>query len=73
MATTVHKDEWLKIEEDLLRHMYWEFLVGRWLREAPFSILSEPAVRDPMLFDTPTPEALEDFGWLKVPESPVSH
>ncbi|MFQ5790210.1 MAG: hypothetical protein ACE5JI_06990 [Acidobacteriota bacterium] len=73
MAEAIPRSNWLEHEQALRRHAYWEFLIQRWLWRGPFTVLKQPQELEGKSWHVPSPQALQDFGWLKEPESQVSH
>lgn len=77
MARAVPTTDWLNAEESTRRSVYWEYLVEKWLWRAPFALpprteaLSES--ENTARRGAPSVEALQDFGYVMVPESTVSH
>ena len=73
MAESIQKKDWLEIEDTLRRNSYWEYTLERWLWQAPFALIPPSTDFAQQGRKVPSPEALQDFGWVKVPESQISH
>jgi hypothetical protein len=73
MARAIRSSDWLNVEEDERRGAYWQYLVKQWLWRDPFVVVQQPVSFKEDVWDAPTPEALQDFGYIKVPESQISH
>ena len=73
MAQAIEEKDWSEVEETGRRNAYWEYLVQRWLYQAPFAVMPQPAEMSGEGRKAPSPEALQDFGWVMVPESQISH
>ena len=73
MAQTIAEQDWLEVEDATRRDAHWQYLVERWLYQAPFAVRPRPAELSGTARKAPTPEALQDFGWIMVPESQISH
>jgi hypothetical protein len=73
MAQAIDRDQWLETEEYVSRSTYWQYLVERWLWQAPFAVLPQPDELGGPSRKAPSVEALQDNGWLMVPESQISH
>ena len=74
MAQAISPTDWLNVEESMRQGFYWQYIVEKWLWQAPSAI---PPPRPAELSETgreaPSVEALQDFGYVMVPESTVSH
>ncbi len=73
MARTIPSSDWLNVEADERRGAYWQYLVTQWLWRDPFAVVQQPVDLGDDGWDIPTPEALQDFGYIMVPESQISH
>ncbi len=74
MAEAIPRKDWLEAEEIALRTTYMEYLVERWLWQAPFALLQDSSARSPGLrVSTPSPRALQHYGWILEPTSQASH
>jgi hypothetical protein len=72
MAQAIPPTDWLNAEESMRRDFYWQYVIEKWLWQAPSAIPPRPELRFTGR-DVPTVEALQDFGYIMVPESTVSH
>jgi hypothetical protein len=73
MAIAIHPNDWLNAEESMRRSFYWQFLVEEWLWQAPNAVPPRPALLKETGREAPSVEALQDFGYVMVPESTGSH
>ena len=73
MAEAISRSEWLEAEESVSRDIYWQFLMKSWLWQAPFAVPPRPAELGAAGREAPSQEALQDNGWVMVPESQISH
>ena len=73
MAIAIPTNDWLNAEELMRRSVYWQFLVETWLWQAPAAVPPRPAVLSDAGREAPSMEALQDFSYVMVPESTVSH
>lgn len=70
MAQVVRKPKWLAVEETLSRDAYWRMVVDEWLWQVPYAVVTRSSERNETV---PSPEALRHFGWVKEPQSQLSH
>lgn len=73
MARAIPPNDWLTAEENEMRCAYWQYLVKHWLWQAPFAVVHETVEVKEKVWDAPSPETLQDFGYVMVPESQGSH
>lgn len=74
MAHAVRKSEYLALEESIRRQIYWDHVVQGWLWQLPGTVLRDPEEMPRAdRREAPSPRALQDYGWLKEPESALSH
>ena len=77
MAQAIPKRDWLEIEEVLVRTVYMEFLVERWLWEPPPSFAVPTEQLDFPDAEFPSRQraiqSLQNFCWFQEPPSTVSH
>jgi hypothetical protein len=73
MAQAIPPTEWLNAEESMRNDFYWQYLVETWLWQARSAIPPRPAELRETGREVPSVEALQDFGYVMVPESTVSH
>ncbi len=73
MADAIPRSEWLEAEELASRDTYWQYLIKLWLWQAPFAVPPLPVELDAAGREAPSQEALQDNGWVMVPESQISH
>ena len=71
MAEAIPRSEWLEAEESVSRDIYWQYLMDQYLWQAPFAVPQRPI--EPAGREAPSIEALQDNGWVMVPESQISH
>lgn len=71
MAHAIPKAEWSEAEEHRGRLFYWEYLVNHWLMPGP-SVIHEQSEPHTSLV-APSPESLQQYGWLLEPESICEH
>ena len=73
MASAISPSHWLTAEESEIRCAYWQYLVKHWLWQAPFAVVPHAVKVKERAWDAPSQEALQDFGYVMVPESQGSH
>ena len=73
MAEAIPRPEWLEAEESVSRNTYWQYLMELWLWRAPFAVPPREAELAAAGREVPSMEALQDNGWVMVPESQISH
>lgn len=73
MAQVIPLTDRLNAEESMRRQFYWQYLIEKWLWQAPSAIPPRPAELKETGREVPSVEALQDFGYIMVPESTVSH
>ena len=73
MAIEIPPNERLNVEEAMRRSFYWQFLFETWLWKAPTAVAPRPVELNDTGREAPSIEALQDFGYVMVPESSVSH
>jgi hypothetical protein len=73
MAQVISPTDWLNAEESMRRDFYWQYLIEKWLWQAPSAIPPRPTELKETGREVPTVEALQDFSYIKVPESTASH
>ena len=73
MAEAIPRSEWLEVEESVSCDTYWQYLMNTWLWQAPFAVPPRPVELDVPGRGAPSLEALQDNGWVMVPESQISH
>ena len=71
MAHAIPRADWSDVEEHRGRLFYWEYLVNRWLMPGP-SVIHEQSAEGASL-TAPSPESLQQYGWLLEPESVCEH
>ncbi len=73
MAISIPPQEWMSVEEMERRCVYWQYLVERWLWQAPMAVMPQGMNPVHKGREVPSMEALQDGSWVMVPESQASH
>ena len=73
MAISIPPQEWMSVEEMERRCVYWQYLVERWLWQAPMAVMPQGMNPVDKGREVPSMEALQDGSWVMVPESQASH
>ena len=73
MAILVPPNDWLNVEESTRCSFYWQFLVEKWLWQAPIAVPPRPTELSDTGREATSVEALQDGSYVMVPESTASH